>query len=241
MWNQRALFCELFYFSNFLLAVLYSTLLSNFLLVGCSTLKCQIDHWRNGHKDQCHPLGHGATQDDTPENVMAGVGLKDMPSGASTTYQICDDNKDMLYSQFTGKAESVDYSKLSTSSKICKVCDGTVHENSCPAHDQHVGLEPEPEQSNKQALGTENHESLRKLPCMPAVDKVPSAQSGAYCLASNQLKREDDPPGPCARPESSGLMPHNSSTEKNYARQQTTTIAARNYPTESVNRTGQLK
>ncbi|PWZ14490.1 Ubiquitin carboxyl-terminal hydrolase 17 [Zea mays] len=198
------------------------------------TLKCQIDHWRNGHKDQCHPLGHGATQDDTPENVMAGVGLKDMPSGASTTYQICDDNKDMLYSQFTGKAESVDYSKLSTSSKICKVCDGTVHENSCPAHDQHVGLEPEPEQSNKQALGTENHESLRKLPCMPAVDKVPSAQSGAYCLASNQLKREDDPPGPCARPESSGLMPHNSSTEKNYARQQTTTIAARNYPTEST-------
>ncbi|ONM55554.1 ubiquitin carboxyl-terminal hydrolase 17 isoform X1 [Zea mays] len=198
------------------------------------TLKCQIDHWRNGHKDQCHPLGHGATQDDTPENVMAGVGLKDMPSGASTTYQICDDNKDMLYSQFTGKAESVDYSKLSTSSKICKVCDGTVHENSCPAHDQHVGLEPEPEQSNKQALGTENHESLRKLPCMPAVDKVPSAQSGTYCLASNQLKREDDPPGPCARPESSGLMPHNSSTEKNYARQQTTTIAARNYPTEST-------
>ena len=42
---------------------------------------------------------------------------------------------------------------------------------SLTAHDQCAGLEPEPEQSNKQALGAENHEGLRNLPCMPAVDK----------------------------------------------------------------------
>ena len=131
---------------------------------------------------------------------------------------------------------------LSTSSKICKVHDSTVRENRClTAHDQRAGLEPEPEQSNKQAFGSENHESLRNLPCMPVVDKVPSTHSGAYCLASNPLKREDNPPGPCARPESSGVMPNNPSTHKNDARQQTTPKAVRNYPTESVNRTGQLK
>ena len=62
--------------------------------------------------------------------------------------------------------------RLSTSSKICKVHDSTVRENRClTAHDQRAGLEPEPEQSNKQALGAENHEGLRNLPCMPAVDK----------------------------------------------------------------------
>ena len=187
-------------------------------------------------------LGHGATRDDTPENMMAGVELKDMPSEESNNYKKCGGNKDMLYSHFTGKAESVDFSRLSTSSEICKGHDGAVRENCyLTAHDQRAGLEPEPEQSNKQAFGSENHESLRNLPCMPVVDKVPSTHSGAYCLASNPLKREDNPPGPCARPESSGVMPNNPSTEKNYARQQTTPKAVRNYPTESVNRTGQLK
>lgn len=220
--------------------MLISTFLSNVLLVGCSTIKCQIDHWRNSHKDECHPIGHGATQDDTLENVMAGVVLKDMPSEEFTTYQNCDGNKDML--QFTWKAESVDCSRLSTSSKIRKVHDSTVRENCChTAHEQCAGLELEPEQSNKQALGAENHESLRNLPCMPAVDKVPSTHSRAYCLASNPLKREDNPSGTCARPENSGVMPNNSSAEKNYAKQQTTSKAVRNYPTESVNRTGQLK
>ncbi|XP_021308154.1 ubiquitin carboxyl-terminal hydrolase 16 isoform X1 [Sorghum bicolor] len=190
------------------------------------TVKCQIDHWRNGHKDECHPLGQGATQD-APENVMAG------PSKESTNCQKCDDNKDVLYSQFTGKAESVDCSKLSTSSNICKVHDSTICENCClTAHDQHAGLEPE--QSNKQALGAENDEGLRNLPCIPAVDQVPSTHSSAYCLPSNLLKGEDNPPGPCARPENSGVMPNNSSKEKNYARQQTTSKAVRNYPTESM-------
>ena len=50
-------------------------------------------------------LGHGATRDDTPENMMAGVELKDMPSEESNNYKKCGGNKDMLYSQFTGKAE----------------------------------------------------------------------------------------------------------------------------------------
>jgi ubiquitin carboxyl-terminal hydrolase 36/42 len=162
------------------------------------------------------------------------------PSKESTNCQKCDDNKDVLYSQFTGKAESVDCSKLSTSSNICKVHDSTICENCClTAHDQHAGLEPE--QSNKQALGAENDEGLRNLPCIPAVDQVPSTHSSAYCLPSNLLKGEDNPPGPCARPENSGVMPNNSSKEKNYARQQTTSKAVRNYPTESVNRSGQLK
>ena len=48
-------------------------------------------------------LGHGATRDDTPENMMVGVELKDMPSEESNNYKKYGGNKDMLYSQFTGK------------------------------------------------------------------------------------------------------------------------------------------
>lgn len=172
---------------------------------------------------------------------MAGVELKDMPSEVSSTSQKCDGSEDMFYSQFTGKAETLDCSRLSTSSKPCKVHDSAVRENcGLTSHNQCAGLEPEPEQSNKEALGEGNHESLRNLPCMPAVDKVPSSHSGAYCLARNPVKREDSPPGPCARPERSDVMPNNSSTEKKYARQQKISKAVRNYPTEVVNRTVQL-
>jgi hypothetical protein len=64
-------------------------------------------------------LGHGATR-----------------SEESTNCQQCGGNKDMLYSQFTGKAES-----LLISSKICKVYGSTVRENRClTIHDQRAGV-----------------------------------------------------------------------------------------------------
>ncbi|OEL22943.1 hypothetical protein BAE44_0016039, partial [Dichanthelium oligosanthes] len=91
------------------------------------TFKCQIDHWRKVHRDECHPPVLGATQDGTPEYVVAGVELKEMPSDKpSNTAEAAAE-----YSEFTGKAESVDCSRLSTSSKSCKVYDNAVRENLC--------------------------------------------------------------------------------------------------------------
>jgi len=234
----------LFYFSNFLpseagTSFHFSQEKSNFLLVGCSTFKCQIDHWRKGHRDECHPPGLGATRDGTPENVVARVELKDMPSDKPSNAA----ESSAEYSQFTGKAELVDCSRLTTTSEACKVHDNAVHEkNSLTTHDQHTELESEMEQSNKQALGTVNHESSRNLPCMSAVDKVSSthSHSSADGLSCNPSKRGDNSPGLCARPDSTGVVPNSPSIDKKYARQQTAQKVARHYPTESVNRTGYL-
>ncbi|KAK3133561.1 hypothetical protein QOZ80_6AG0538070 [Eleusine coracana subsp. coracana] len=38
------------------------------------TFRCQIAHWRQGHKDECHPPSVDARQHDKIENVMARVG-----------------------------------------------------------------------------------------------------------------------------------------------------------------------
>ncbi|KAF8781125.1 hypothetical protein HU200_001102 [Digitaria exilis] len=188
------------------------------------TFRCQIDHWRKGHKDECHPPALSAMQVGTPENVVAGVWMKDMPSDKSSNAV----ETSAEYSQFMGKAESVDYSRLSTSSKASKAHDNVVRENICiAALDQ-----SEPEQSNKQALHADKHESSRNLTCMSAVDKVSSTHSIAHCLSCNLSKREDNSPGPCARPESSGVIPNNQSTEKKYARQQTAPKVARHGPKE---------
>ncbi|CAL5063980.1 unnamed protein product [Urochloa decumbens] len=185
------------------------------------TFNCQIDHWRRGHKDECHPPSLGATRDGTPENVVAGVELKDMPSdkpsNAAEAYA--------EYSQFTGKAESVECSRPTTSSKACKGHDTAVCEKNYLINDLHTELESELDQSHKQALGANNHESSINLPCMSAVDKV-STHGSAYRLSHN--------PSLCARPESSGVMSNNPSTEKKYARQQTAPKVARHYPTESA-------
>ncbi|CAN6167250.1 unnamed protein product [Urochloa humidicola] len=193
------------------------------------TFKCQIDHWRRQHKDECHPPSLGATQDGTPENVVAGVELKDMPSDKSSSTA----EAYAEYSQFTGKAESVEYSRFTTSSKACKGHDTAVREKTCLINDLHTELESELDQSHKQALGADSHESSRNLPCMSAVDKVPTHGS-AYHLSHNPSKRGDNSPSLCARPESSGVMPNNPSTEKKYARQQTAPKVARHYPTESA-------
>ncbi|XP_062193160.1 ubiquitin carboxyl-terminal hydrolase 17-like [Phragmites australis] len=182
------------------------------------TFKCQIAHWRKGHKDECHLPGVGARQDNTIENVMPGVetAVKGVPyDKESNTAEA---------SQFTGQTESVDCSRLSNSSKGCKVHDTAVCENS--------GLESELEQSNKQALGADNVEGSRHLPCMPTVDKVPSTHSGAYLFARNPSKRADNLPGPSVRSESAGVMPYNPSTEKKNARQQTAPKVVRHYSSE---------
>nr|CAB3457288.1 unnamed protein product [Digitaria exilis] len=54
----------------------------------------------------------------TPENVVAGVWMKDMPSDKSSNAV----ETSAEYSQFMGKAESVDYSRLSTSSSKREWC-----------------------------------------------------------------------------------------------------------------------
>ncbi|PAN12845.1 hypothetical protein PAHAL_2G294600 [Panicum hallii] len=197
--------------------------------VNYCTFKCQIDHWRKGHRDECHPPGLGATRDGTPENVVARVELKDMPSDKpSNTAEASAE-----HSQFTGKAESVDCSRLTTTSKASKVNDTAVHEkNYLTTHDQHTELERELEQSNKQAPGTDNHESSRNLPCISAVDKVSSTHSSEDGLSCNPSKRGDNSPGLCARPDITGVVPNNPSIEKKYARQQTTSKVVRHYPTE---------
>ncbi|XP_062199646.1 ubiquitin carboxyl-terminal hydrolase 16-like [Phragmites australis] len=205
------------------------------------TFKCQIAHWREGHKDECHPPGVGAKQYDTIESVMAGVepAVKGMPSD-KTSYTAeasadghGNDDRFIRFSQFTGQAESVDCSRLSTSSKACKVHDAAVREKFChTAPDQPAGLESGLEQSNKQALGTDNLGSSRHLPCVPAVDKVPFTHSGAYCLARNPSKRADNLPRPSVRSESAGVMPNNPSMEKKNARQQTAPKVVRHYPAE---------
>ncbi|TKW33560.1 hypothetical protein SEVIR_2G245500v4 [Setaria viridis] len=193
------------------------------------TFKCQIDHWRKGHKDECHTRNLGARQDGAPENVVTRVEVKDMPPDKpSNTAEVPAE-----YSQFTGKAESVDCSRLTTSSNAAKVHDTAVCEkNYLTTPDQHTELESELEQSNKQALGADNHESSRNSPCMSAVDKVSSAHSSAYCLSHNPSKRGDNSHGLCARSESSRVMPNNPSTEKKYARQQTAIKVVRHYATE---------
>lgn len=58
----RILLYQLFYFSNF-------------PFVGCSTFKCQIAHWRQGHKDECHPPRVDARPGNITEvsNVKKGV------------------------------------------------------------------------------------------------------------------------------------------------------------------------
>jgi ubiquitin carboxyl-terminal hydrolase 36/42 len=168
---------------------------------------------------------------------VAGVEVKDMASDEpSNTAKVS-----VEYSQFTGKEESVDCSRLTTSSNAAKVHDTAVHKkNYLATPDRHTELESELEQSNKQALGADNHESSRNSPCMSAVDKVSSAHSSAYCLSRNPSKRGDSSHGLCARSESSGVMPNNPSTEKKYARQQTAPKLVRHYPKELVNRTGYL-
>ncbi|CAN6217980.1 unnamed protein product [Urochloa humidicola] len=193
------------------------------------TFKCQIDHWRRQHKDECHPPSLGATRDGTPENLVAGVELKDMPSDKSSNTA----EAYAEYSQFTGKAESVEYSRLPTSSKACRGHDTAVREKTCLINDLHTELESELDQSHKQTLGTDNHESSRNLPCTSAVDKVPTHGS-AYRLSHNPSKRGYNSPSLCARPESSGVMSNNPSAEKKYARQQTAPKVARHYPTESA-------
>lgn len=168
---------------------------------------------------------------------MTRVEVKDMPPDKpSNTAEVPAE-----YSQFTGKAESVDCSRLTTSSNAAKVHDTAVCEKIyLTTPDQHIELESELEQSNKQALGADNHESSRNSPCMSAVDKVSSAHSSAYCLSHNPSKRGDNSHGLCARSESSGVMPNNPSTEKKYARQQTAIKVVRHYATELVNKTGYL-
>ncbi|CAN6204716.1 unnamed protein product [Urochloa humidicola] len=191
------------------------------------TFKCQIDHWRRGHRDECHPPSLGATQDGTPENVVAGAELKDLPSDKPlNTAEVYAE-----YSQFTGKAESVECSRLTTSSKACKGHDTAAREKNCLINDLRTELESELDQSHKQALGADNHESSRNLSCMSAVDKV-STHGSAYRLSCNPSKRGDNFPGLCARPENSGVVSNNPSTEKKYARQQTAPKIARHYPTE---------
>ena len=168
---------------------------------------------------------------------MARVELKDMPSDKPSNAA----ESSAEYSQFTGKAELVDCSRLTTTSEACKVHDTAVHEKySLTTHDQHTELKSELEQSNKQALGTVNHESSKNLPCMSAVDKVSSTQSSADDLSCNPSKGGGNSPGLCARPDSTGVVPNSPSIDKKYARQQTAQKVARHYPTESVNRTGYL-
>jgi hypothetical protein len=84
---------------------------------------------------------------------MAGVELKDMPLEESTNHQKYGDNKDMLYSQFTRKAKSLLIVQgFQLQVKFAKFMTTLVVKNVLTAHDQHAGLEPEPKQSNKQAL-----------------------------------------------------------------------------------------
>jgi len=162
---------------------------------------------------------------------VARVELKDMPSDKPSN----EAEASAEYSQVTGKAESVDCSRLTTTSKACKVHDTAVHEKySLTTHDQHTELKSELEQSNKQALGTVNHESSKNLPCMSAVDKVSSTQSSADDLSCNPSKGGGNSPGLCARPDSTGVVPNSPSIDKKYARQQTAQKVARHYPTESA-------
>ena len=119
----------------------------------CVHIWCECVGWRNGHKDEYHPIDHGATRDGTPENVMAGVELKDMPSEESSNYQKCD-----------GKAESLlIVQSFQLQVKFAKFMTALFVKIGLTTHDKRAGLEPESEQSNKQALGAENDEGLRKI------------------------------------------------------------------------------
>ncbi|KAL6655422.1 hypothetical protein ACP70R_006248 [Stipagrostis hirtigluma subsp. patula] len=203
------------------------------------TFKCQTAHWRRGHKDECHPLGFGARQDDLIDNLMPGVEpvVNGMPSdkALNAVEASADGHGDsrFRFSQLNGKAGSSVVSRLSTSSTPCKVHDNAVSENfGHTAHDQPAGLESELEQSNNQALRADNLERSRHLPCMPTVDKVSSTYGGAYPLAHNPSKRADNLPGPSVISEGAGLMPNKQPTEKKNARQQTAPKVARHYPSE---------
>ncbi|TVU09872.1 hypothetical protein EJB05_43369, partial [Eragrostis curvula] len=197
----------------------------NFLVSGCSTFKCQIAHWREGHKDECHPPGVGGRQDNTFEMVGVDPRVKAMPSDKESNATDGHGDHNFRSSQFTGLAESVHCSRLSSCSNSCTIKGGTVLENF--PHDLPAGLESEMKKSNKQAVGPDNLESSRHLPCMSVVDKIPPVDSGAHCSSKVADKLSD----PSVKSETAGVMP-NRLLEKANARQQT---APRHYPPELTN------
>ncbi|KAM3258047.1 hypothetical protein ACQJBY_050029 [Aegilops geniculata] len=113
-------------------------------------VKCQIAHWRQGHKDGCHPASADAREDTTikasstkkiertssdEESVVTGVEqaveTKEMPlEKASNTSEASEqDSKEFAFPQVTGHAESADCSSSPTFGKPCKVEGASVSEN----------------------------------------------------------------------------------------------------------------
>jgi ubiquitin carboxyl-terminal hydrolase 36/42 len=43
----------------------------------CSSFKCQIAHWRQGHKDECHPPSVNTRHDDEEEKAEVGRAAKE--------------------------------------------------------------------------------------------------------------------------------------------------------------------
>jgi ubiquitin carboxyl-terminal hydrolase 36/42 len=55
---------------------IYSSTSLTSLFFGCSTFKCQIAHWRQGHKDECHPQSVDARKDGTVKASSAEKGVE---------------------------------------------------------------------------------------------------------------------------------------------------------------------
>ena len=59
---------------------IYSSSSLTSLFIRCSTVKCQIAHWRQGHKDECHPPSVDARNDST---IKASLTKKEVECNSS--------------------------------------------------------------------------------------------------------------------------------------------------------------
>ncbi|XP_044949267.1 ubiquitin carboxyl-terminal hydrolase 17-like isoform X2 [Hordeum vulgare subsp. vulgare] len=173
-------------------------------------VKCQIAHWRQGHKDECHPLSADAREDTTikasstkkiertssdEESVVTGVEQavesKEMPleKASNTSEASQHDGAEFTFPQVTGHAESADCSGSPTFGKSCKVEGASVIENG--SHTQ-----------------------------------IP--------VACDPSEKADDLPESSVKSEIRVVVPDNLPTTKSLIRQQTAPTVVRHYPSEST-------
>ncbi|XP_062195621.1 ubiquitin carboxyl-terminal hydrolase 17-like [Phragmites australis] len=153
----------------------------------CS-FKCQIAHWRQGHKDECHPPSVNTRPDDegkveqgraSEENVL--VGVKSVAVGSETS----DANRDLK--SLNGKSKHLPLEEVCASAKVA----GDHHSNSTGKISQNAPLSVD---SSKMRSNIKHADFVEKVSSTKDLDEAlpcKSEASAAEIIAHNSSVNEE--------------------------------------------------